>query len=347
MAAILSWIMGLMLAILVIPVVIVDRNESRAVETVAGEPAVPAAAEATYIESSTGIEIPIYLSAQKRIENVSLERYVRGVVAAEMPIEFELEALKAQAIAARTYIVKRLYDQDTSNVPVKGAWVTDSVVHQAYLTDDKLERKWDRTVREDNMRKLNDAVEQTRGQIATFDGEPILAAYFSTSNGYTENSEDYWPMKLPYLRSVRSPWEQNLSPKFKSSVKLSASQLYSKLGLDKSAAAIAQASNKRAKVSVKVLEKSAGGRIMQISIGGNTFTGRDVRSKLGLGSTHFELSQKDSEVELTVFGNGHGVGMSQWGAQGMALDGYSAEQILKHYYSGISIVTLQESSTIL
>ena len=276
------------------------------------------------------ITFPIYLTREQRIESVTLEQYVRGVVAAEMPIEFELEALKAQAIAARTYIARRFAKLDVSNMPVAGAWVTDTEAHQAYLTDEDIDGKWTGPQREANLAKLDRAVRETQNLIMTHGGEPILAVYFSTSNGFTENSEDYWSENLPYLRSVESGWDRNVSPKFRAELRLPKEEFAERLGIDK-----------RKADQIRVLERSEGRRVKKIRIGGKTFTGREVREKLGLPSTAFEIRMDGEEAAITSYGHGHGVGMSQYGAQGMALAGYTAEDILKHYYTGITIEPYQ------
>ncbi|WP_241675099.1 stage II sporulation protein D [Paenibacillus luteus] len=272
--------------------------------------------------------VRVYLTKQKRIESVPLETYVRGVVAAEMPIGFELEALKAQAIAARTYMVRRMVQGNDSGVPVKGADVTDTTEHQVYISLSALAEKWSGDEQKSNIGKLNDAIEQTKGIIITYQGEPIDAAFFSTSNGYTENSEDYWQQKIPYLRSVASPWDQAISPKYKETVKLSLKDFYSKLGLSKKQAS---------KLSIRVIEKTEGNRVSKIAIGETTLTGREVREKLGLASSQFIWSIKGNIISITTYGYGHGVGMSQWGANGMAEAGASAEDILTHYYSSVQV----------
>lgn len=272
--------------------------------------------------------VRIYMTKEKRIESVPLETYVRGVVAGEMPIGFELEALKAQAIAARTYLVRRIVQGDVSGVPVKGADVTDTTEHQVYIPLAELATKWPKDEQKKNMSKLSEAVAQTRGKIITYKGEPIEAAFFSTSNGYTENSEDYWKQEIPYLRSVQSPWDKAISPRYKETVELSLNEFYSKLGVTKKGSA---------KSSIRVVEWTEGNRISRIVIGGITFTGREVREKLGLASSQFTWSVKGNSIAITTYGYGHGVGMSQWGANGMAQSGASAEEILAHYYSSVQV----------
>lgn len=277
------------------------------------------------------IVVPIYMSEQQRIEELPLEGYVRGVVAAEMPAEFDLEALKAQAIAARTYIVRRIVDKDFSHVPVDDAWVTDTVQHQAFLSVDEMRQRWGWYRFSTNWNKVTQAVEETRNIVLTYDGRPIEASYFSTSNGYTENSEDYWDMKTDYLRSVPSPWDEHISPKYEQSKTFTPVELANLLDLEPTAVA------SDLREFFRVTERTEGQRVKEIVAGGQTFTGREIREKLGLASSHFEMNFQADEVQVTTYGYGHGVGMSQYGAQGMALEGTAAEDILKHYYQGVQL----------
>ncbi|MFX3634080.1 MAG: stage II sporulation protein D [Candidatus Pristimantibacillus sp.] len=276
--------------------------------------------------------VRVYMTKENRVERIPLETYVQGVVAGEMPIEFELEALKAQAIAARTYIVRRMALKDDSGMPEAGigskADVTDTIDHQVYLSLNQLEKKWPKDKRKANKTKLSEAIEQTRGQIITYDGEPIQAVFFSTSNGYTENSEEYWQQEIPYLRSVDSPWDEAISPRYKETVELTLKQFYSKLGISIEGSK---------KPSIRILDKTTGNRIGMITIGGATLSGREVREKLELASSQFTWSIEGDSITITTFGYGHGVGMSQWGANGMAKAGHGAEEIIVHYYSGTKV----------
>lgn len=290
---------------------------------------VPAQAGAA---AGDNLMVPVFLSKENKTQRVNLEDYVRGVVAAEMPIEFEPEALKAQALAARTYVVRRLADGDQQNVPVTDAVVTDTISHQAYVTDEELKARWGPEVYAVNRAKLDRAVEATKDQILTYQGKAIEAFFFSTSNGYTENSEDYWGNRIPYLRSVASPWDAKLSPRYKETVTITGKELQRKLGLSASVPVNTGAGN-----GMKVIERSQGQRIKKLSVGGRIFSGREVREKLGLNSSQFEWSWKNGAWQFTTFGYGHGVGMSQWGADGMALEGHTAEEIVKYYYTGIEI----------
>lgn len=295
--------------------------------------------EPTPLETVGQQNVAVQLSSSNTIETVPLEAYVRGVVAAEMPMEFELEALKAQAIAARTYIVRRMMKGDYSDMSLPGAVVTDSVQHQAYISEEALAKKWSWFDRGRNLDKLNRAVNETAGLVATYQGEPIQAVFFSTSNGYTENSEEYWSEPVPYLRSVASPWDAEESPKYKETVTLSAEEVAEQLGLPDAQAVMTGGE------SVQVLTQTTGQRIASIRIAGQTFTGREVREKLGLRSSHFDWTWRDGEAVITTYGYGHGVGMSQYGANGMAREGKRAEDILRYYYQGIQIAPWRSAET--
>ncbi|NOV04407.1 stage II sporulation protein D [Paenibacillus planticolens] len=278
-----------------------------------------------------GLMIPVYLTKKSVVETVPLEQYVKGVLAAEMPVEFELEALKAQAMAARTYVVRRVLEKDYSNMPVNDALVTDTTAHQAYLNDQELREKWSGGTYETNMAKIDRAVNETKDMILTYEHKPINATFFSTSNGYTENSEDYWPFMSPYLRSVPSPWDVKLSSRYQETVDITYKSMLQKLGVT------SIATTGTGEKSMKVLEWSTGHRIKKIAIGGKMFSGREVREKLGLASSQFAWKWAGSKITFTTYGYGHGVGLSQWGANGMAKEGKTAEQIVTYYYTGISI----------
>jgi stage II sporulation protein D len=322
-AWILLWSAGLLLASMLIPGILVQRWEHSRPVDLPDEPHPPGVNL-----PADSVLVPVYLTAEQRVEKIPLEAYVRGVVAAEMPPEFELEALKAQAIAARTYIVNRLLEGNTDQVPVENAVVTDTTSHQVYLPPDKLREQWDAAEYQKNLQKYTAAAAETKGLIATYQGRPISAAFFSTSNGYTENSEDYWDVKVPYLRSVESPWDVRISPKYKAVVRMPLAEVYEKLGISADPAD---------KPEIRVLEWSEGKRIKKISIAGHVFSGREVREKLDLNSSHFHWEFAGGEAEITTFGYGHGVGMSQWGANGMAKEGRTAEEIIRHYFTGVEI----------
>lgn len=347
-----AWAMLLTAAALLIPLLVVNPSGVPALPLDGAEAGAPTGSGAEGADGerrapALEIAVPVYIAAEEQTRLVPIEEYVRGVVAAEMPLEFELEALKAQALAARTYIVQRYVTGQFDGVPEGvDAWVTDTVQHQAFLTEEKLAEKLGGGAQaEEKLAKLNRAVAETSGQVITYEGEPIVASFFSTSNGYTENSEDYWQAALPYLRSVASPWEEGLSPQFRTTVEIPIAEARRKLGLGGKVTISASAANggggdgadAAAPLTMKVLERTEGRRIKTISINGRTFTGREVREKLGLPSTEFSWRFADGSIAFTAVGNGHGVGMSQWGAQGMALEGHKAEEIVSYYYTGVKV----------
>lgn len=286
-------------------------------------------------------EISVYLHKTKQVEVVPLEQYIMGVIAAEMPARFELEALKAQAVAARTFIARRLEADDVSGVPNNQADVTDTVAHQAYVSKDIL-AGWATNGSADKLAKIKQAVKETEGIIMTYKGKPITASFFSASGGYTENSEDYWSQKVPYLRSVPSPWDRKLQDNNEVTESFSVDELFRKLDLSPPALPTASMSEKSITSLFKTLSTTKGGKVKKISINGIPMTGREVREKLGLRSSQFMINYKDNKVQITTYGYGHGVGMSQWGAEGMARSGYNVAQILKYYYTGISFEQVEK-----
>jgi stage II sporulation protein D len=277
----------------------------------------------------SNIKVKVALPSQQKTIIVPLEAYVRGVVAAEMPADFELESLRAQAMAARTYIYSRVKNNQ--------ATVTGTVKDQVYATDEMLKKKWGMRYQQ-NIAKVNTAVGSTNGKIITYQNKPIYAAFFSTSNGYTENSEDYFKQPYPYLRSVSSTWDKQ-SPKFIRTKTLSKAAIANKLekytNEKLSIATLSKAGN------IKILKKTIGKRISQIRIGDHVFTGRQIREALGLASSDFSWKQRGSQITFTTYGFGHGVGMSQWGANLMAKQGKTAEEIIAHYYQKVQIKNIK------
>ncbi|MBN2980706.1 stage II sporulation protein D [Cohnella algarum] len=281
--------------------------------------------------------VKVYLSEEKRVEQVPLETYVLGVVAAEMPLDFQPAALEAQAMAARTYIIRRLWTKDRSGVPARYADVTDSVAHQVYKSVKQMEEL--KAAKPEQLTKLEEAVKRTRGKIITYDDQPIEALFFSSTNGYTEASEEVFGQALPYLRPVASPWDAKLAPGYEETVEMPLSSLYRKLGI-KTQPAFARLSSSN--LSLKIVDKAPGNRVRTAAVGTKTFSGVAIREKLGLRSTSFTWSAKKRTAVITTYGNGHGVGMSQWGAEGMARKGLTAEHIVEHYYTGAEVKEISE-----
>ena len=264
-----------------------------------------------------------YIIKIKREDNsiieVPFEDYIVGVVAAEMPAEFELEALKAQAVAARSYVLKKIEQNKNNDYDI-----LDTTMNQVYISDDKMKEKWTNKY-DEYLKKIKQAVEDTKGQYLTYNGTVIEAFFFSTSSGKTENSEEVFSKSLPYLRSVDSSWD-NISPAFNSKNTFSLDEFYFNLNIPYSDNLI-----------INVLETTSTGRIKKIKINNKEFTGNEIRDIFKLKSTFFEIKQDGKQIIINTKGYGHGVGMSQYGAQAMAKANYTYEQILKYYYQGVDI----------
>ncbi|MBT2723647.1 stage II sporulation protein D [Bacillus sp. ISL-46] len=324
LAAVLIALTLIIPAVLVLPFSDEHRASGKLGEDLTKTPAKETKAVST--SSDPAVEVAVFRTSKSQIENVPLEDYLVGVVAAEMPAEFKEEALKAQALTARTYIVKRLLSKDTLGVP-KGAQVTDTQIHQVYMNDDELRREWGMEYDAKRKKVLN-AVRATAGQILAYDGEPIDALFFSTSNGYTENSEDYWAGNIPYLRSVSSPWDKN-SPKFNSQKVMTVHQFEARLGVKLGSGSTIG----------KIVDRTEGKRVGKVDFNGKVLSGRDIRDKLNLRSSDFAWKRKGDNIVITTKGFGHGVGMSQYGANGMAAEGKSYKEIVMHYYQGVEITS--------
>lgn len=272
------------------------------------------------LEYGSNMVVRVRREATGNILEVPFEEYIVGVLAGEMPVSFEIEALKAQAVAARSYVLRKMQASEDQEYDV-----VDTVSNQVYLDDAYLREKWQDEYTE-KINKIRTAVLETSGEYLEYDGKVAEAFFFSTSTGMTENSGEVFQTQLPYLTSVKSEWDQEVSPVFNDNVTLSLSDFYTKLGLPY-----------QDNIQVEVTKTTSTGRVKEIKINDKTFTGSEVFSKLGLRSTFFTITQNGSNVSIDTKGYGHGVGMSQYGAQGMAKAGYRYDEILKHYYQGVEI----------
>ncbi|MBB6450452.1 stage II sporulation protein D [Geomicrobium halophilum] len=280
--------------------------------------------EAEEYKPGPEVVVPVYREGQDKVEDVELEDYVAGVVSAEMPAAFEMEALKAQALVARTFVVKQMKLGDDESLP-EDAIVTDTTSHQVFKNEEEWEQEWGAEA-EDRMEKINSAVEATAGEIITYDGSPITASFFSTSNGHTENAEEYWETSLPYLQSVESPWDVG-SPRYENTKRYPVAEIEQRLGVS-----IPEGTDLQENI-----ERTEGNRIASVTIGNTTFHGREIRELLELDSSDFEWQREGEEIVIHTKGWGHGVGMSQYGADGMAKEGNNYRQIVDHYYQDVEI----------
>lgn len=246
---------------------------------------------------------------------LELETYLIGVVAAEMPAEFHEQALMSQAIIARTYALKAISQNKV---------LTDDESTQSYKDPTELQKMWGSKY-DAYYNKIKKAVDNTKGIYLSYKGSYIEAVYHSTSNGQTEDAKNVWGNSFPYLISVKSPYDTT-NKSFTYTKKFSYSSI-SKLLND----------NITPETEIIILAKTEGNRVKTISINNKTYTGLKIRSSLGLRSTDFVIEQLPEEVIITTKGYGHGVGLSQYGANGMAQNGSSYQEILKHYYKGVTI----------
>ncbi|MDD3340595.1 MAG: stage II sporulation protein D [Bacilli bacterium] len=255
--------------------------------------------------------------------SLPFEEYVTGVLSGEMPVSFSLEALKAQAVAARSYALVRISQNKNSEYDV-----VDTVMNQVYLDENALKQKWG-TSYEANINKVKMAVVETKGQYLDYNGNVVEAFFFSTSTGKTENVEEVFSENLPYLRSVDSSFDKEVSPVFEDSVTYSFDDFCNSLNIAKTNP-----------LQIEVLETTSTGRIKKIKINGQEFTGNEVANKLKLRSSYFSITQNETVIVISTKGYGHGVGMSQYGAEALAKKGYKYDQILKHYYTDVQIKKL-------
>ena len=253
------------------------------------------------------------------IDVVPFEEYVTGVLAGEMPTSFHIEALKAQAVAARSYVMKKMeYNKDSDYD------VVDTIMNQVYLSDDYLRSVWKESYN-DKINKIKTAVIETKGEYVSYNGDVAEAFFFSTSVGATENSGEIFSKQLPYLVSVSSTWDE-ISPLYSTNKTISLKEFYNLLGLSYSDT-----------LDIEKIDITSTGRVNKIKINGNIFTGGQMIDKLNLRSSFFEIIKDGENVVINTKGYGHGVGMSQYGAEGMARAGYTYDQILKYYYTGVEI----------
>lgn len=261
--------------------------------------------------SKKEMTVKVYRSSNEVI-TLALEDYIIGVVSAEMPASFNSEALKAQAVVARTYALNLLSNNKK---------LTDTVATQVYKDKSQLKKQWGSSY-QTYYNKIKNAVNATKGMVLTYQGSYIYAVYHSTSNGKTENAFAVWNVSYPYLKSVNSSWDQNVSS-YKRTVTKSFDELNRVLGIK-----IDQPEN------IKLIRNDSG-RVDEIIIGNKKYKGTEFRNSLGLRSTDFDIAFKNGEIVITTRGYGHGVGMSQYGANEMAKQGKTYKQILNHYYTNV------------
>ncbi len=287
------------------------------------------------VKAYQSVDISVYLHREEKTCEMDMEEYLVGVVAAEMPVSFEDEALKAQAVAARTFTARHLEAMGgTSCKKGKGEICSDSSCCQAYRSDEELKKNWGIDY-DKNIEKVRSAVYETQGEIITYGGELIEALYHSNSGGMTEAAVNVFSQGRPYLVSVKSP--DSSASHGEKSVEISKKEFVKKINSKWEDASLEESKLKK---SVKIISRYEGGRIEKIKVGNVSVSGKDMRKLFSLDSANFTLEFTDDAVVITTYGFGHGVGMSQYGADAMASGGSSYSEILQHYYKNTEIVSM-------
>ena len=267
-------------------------------------------------------------------EEMQLDDYIVGVVCAEMPANFMEEAIKAQAVVARTYTIYSIMHNKNKH---EGADICDdSNCCQAWISKEKRIAKWEENNKEEYWNKIVEAVNSTKGKIITYNGEAIDAFFHSNSGGITETPVNVWGgTNYPYLQSVETSGEDAYT-QYSSEVVINKDELINKIKEKHSELEIDFSKED----CISILEYNESGRVKTIKIGNINISGVELRSLIGLKSTNFEFEINGDAIKFYVKGYGHGVGMSQTGADSMAKEGKNYEEIIKHFYTNVEIIDL-------
>lgn len=308
----LTIVAGFICVFIMIPVIFVSLATPTTVEAVPLE----SIELYTYDEPEGNDYITVYRTETSEFQEIEFERYLIGVVAAEMPALFELDALRAQAIAARTYAMRILEHDD---------YILDTIMHQVFLDNDQLRERWGDAF-EVHFSTIEEAVMSTQGIVLTYNDALITPMFFAMSSGTTENSEDVFQSRRPYLRSVESSGYEDHA------------NFAVEEGFTIEDLRVAFGDTEITTDNVIILQTSVGGNVDQIQMGSSIVAGRDVREILGLRSAAFSIETVEGGIIFTTYGNGHGVGMSQHGANVMAQNGFDYTEILQHFYQNVRLV---------
>jgi stage II sporulation protein D len=285
---------------------------------------------------SAGTMVKMYNHQTKKIESLPLEEYIVGVVAAEMPASFPVEALKAQSVAARTYIMQRMATGGVQNSRYPGADVSsDPRDGQAWISREEMEKRWGKIKYLEYYYKIQWAVDATRGQVINYKSQLIFPAFHASCGGSTENAEEVWVASLPYLKGVNCPYCADPEPDRQ--VTYTLAELDQKLKTNISAVPVSTINNQ----TIKITQETATGRPKAIKLGNKEYPTTLLRELLNLRSTRISWNITGDKVTFTTKGYGHGVGLCQYGAKGLAQQGKSYEEILKHYYTGVEVKTIK------
>lgn len=279
-----------------------EKQDDKIVEEVKEEP---------IKETRKELTVTIYRN-NGSILNLDLEDYLIGVVGAEMPASFDIEALKVQAIISRTYALKSIEI---------GRKLTDTVATQVFLDNDELRLKWGNDFNK-YYNKIKEAVSSTKDIAIYYDNKYIDALFFASSNGITEDSKYVWGNSIPYLKSVDSSWDKNTTSYLRT-IEKDLDNVLSILGINS--------------FTYNIISRDDSGRVAKILVDDKEYSGVEFRNLLGLRSADFDIEVNDNKITFTTRGYGHGVGLSQYGANELAKRGYNYKDIIKHYYTGVEV----------
>ncbi len=290
--------------------------------------------QAASTQTEDNASIKVLRTVSGTVETLSALEYVVGAVAAEMPATYHEQALKAQAVCCYTYAQRMKLEQSESpDSTLKGAIISDeSTSHQGYLSSAERKEKWGDKY-DEYEKKIETAVSAVLGQVMTYDNIPIIAAFHAICPGQTENAEVVWGESVPYLVSVKSDGDK-LSPNYTNTLALTSEQFSEGISSIDGVAL-----GKDVTKWVSGIKTSGAGTVTSITIGSKVLTGKQVRTALKLRSNAFTITLTESTFTIKTTGYGHAVGMSQYGADYMARQGSTYEEILKHYYTGITLMT--------
>lgn len=326
----------IILVLIISPLVFLNTSSSSINSFEVGE-------ENIEVKESQGVYFPengkvkMYNEEKKSIVEIDLEEYIAGVVASEMPAAFEEEALKAQAVAARTYYINKR-NNPCNKAKNLGGEICNSTHCQVYMNKDDRVKTWSKKDAENNWSKIEQAVKDTKGEVLTYENTVLeYPQFFAVSSGNTEDSQDVFSFDVPYLKSTESKGEE-IAPKYKSEVKMSIEEFVNKINTKFKKSNL---NNNNISNNIKVLSYTKAGSIKEIEVGGVKINGTEFRTLFNLNSTNFKITVQGNSVIINCVGYGHGVGMSQWGANVMAKNGAKYDEILKHYYTGVDIEKLK------
>ena len=330
MRKVLIWTLGLVVLIFILPAILTNK---KILSTSSKENNEITEGKIEKYDYSQHSKIKLLHKKTEEVEELDLDEYIANVVSAEMPVKYNIEALKAQAIVARTYTMYKI----TKSKKHKEADICDdSTCCQAWISKSDRLKKWKSDEAQENWNKIVKAVNDTKGKIVTYNGKPINAFFHSNSGGKTETPYYVWGGEgYPYLQVVETAGEENYS-QYKSEAEFTKEEFEKKIKEKHNEFEI----NYEQEDCIKIEERDKSDRVVTVKLGNLKLSGVEVRTALGLKSANFNVEIEEEKIKFTVYGYGHGVGMSQTGADALAKQEKNYEEIIKHFYSGVEITEM-------